>query len=365
MRDRKVLIYRLGSLGDTVVALPSLHLIARAFPDAERRVLTNFPVSDKVSPLEDVIGESGLVHGYFRYPIGSRNVRRLWALRQEISRWAPDVLIYLTEARGSIKAYRDALFFRGCGIRKLIGVPYSGDRQDLRKIDGETRFESEAHRLARCISELGHIDLEDPGSWNLRLNKAEERAANNLMWSRIPEYMTVSVGTQVEVKDWGEINWTSLLSEVSSLYPELGLALVGASDEEARSDLVAAKWNGPKINICGLVPPRVSAAVLKRSILFVGHDSGPMHLAAATGVQCVAIFSGRNRPGEWFPVGKGHHVIYHQTDCSGCRLDQCSKPTKKCMETISVQEVLDAVCQKIEERRVPKFGQSCRVIPSR
>lgn len=366
MDSSKVLIYRLGSLGDTVVALPSFHLIARAFPDAERRVLTNFPVSGKAVPLEAVIGESGLVHGYFRYPIGSRNVRGLWSLRQEISRWAPDVLIYLAEARGSIKAYRDALFFRSCGIRKLIGVPYSGDRQDLRKLDGEARFESEAHRLARCISELGHIDLEDPGSWDLRLSETEESVVDGLLWVRIPEYISVCVGTKLEVNDWGKDNWASLLSKVSSLYPELGLVLVGASsDERARSDLVAAKWNGPKLNLCGLVPPRISAAVLKRSVLFVGHDSGPIHLAAATGVQCVAIFSARNRPGEWFPAGKRHHVIYHQTDCYGCRLDQCSKPTKKCMESISVQEVFDAVCQKFEETWVPKFGQSCRVSPSR
>jgi len=365
MNYRKVLIYRLGSLGDTIVALPSLHLIARAFPDAERRMLTNFPVSGKAAPLDAVIGESELIHRYYRYPIGSRNVRGLWFLRQEISRWAPDVLIYLAEARGRIKAYRDALFFRSCGIRNLIGVPYSGDRQELRKLDGEARFESEAHRLARCISDLGHIDLEDPGSWDLRLSEAEESAVDGLLWVRIPEYISVCVGTKLEVNDWGINNWTSLLSKVSSLYPELGLVLVGASDERARSDLVAAKWKGPKLNICGLVPPRVSAAVLKRAVLFVGHDSGPMHLAAATGVQCVAIFSGRNRPGQWFPAGMGHYVIYHQTDCYGCRLDQCDKPAKICMETISVQEVFDAVCQKIEEGRVPKFGQSCRVIPSR
>jgi len=357
MDCRKVLIYRLGSLGDTIVALPSLHLIARAFPDAERRVLTNFPVNGKAAPLESVIGESELVHRYYRYPIGSRNVCGLWSLRQEIRRWAPDVLIYLAEARGRIKAYRDALFFQSCGIRNFIGVPYSGDRQELRKLDGEARFESEAHRLARCISELGYIDLEDPGSWDLCLSEAEESAGDGLLRIRIPEYITVCIGTKLEVNDWGKNNWTSLLGKVSSFYPELGLVLVGASNEWARSELVAATWNGPKLNICGLASPRVSAAVLKRSFLFVGHDSGPMHLAAATGVQCVAIFSGRNRPGEWFPAGKGHYVIYHQTDCSGCRLDQCSKPAKKCMETISVQEVFDAVCQKIEQRRVPKFGQ--------
>ena len=44
---KRVLIYRLGSLGDTLVALPALHLVARAFPDAERRMLTNFPVKVK------------------------------------------------------------------------------------------------------------------------------------------------------------------------------------------------------------------------------------------------------------------------------------------------------------------------------
>ena len=43
----RILIYRLGSLGDTVVALPCFHLIARKFPHAERVLLTNFPVHAK------------------------------------------------------------------------------------------------------------------------------------------------------------------------------------------------------------------------------------------------------------------------------------------------------------------------------
>jgi hypothetical protein len=355
MSCNKVLIYRLGSLGDAIVALPSLNLVARAFPDAERRVLTNFPVSGKAAPLEAVLGGSGLAHGYFRYPIGSRNMHDLWSLRQEIRRWSPNVLIYLAEARGRIKAHRDALFFQCCGIRDLIGIPYSVDQQELRQLDGGSQFESEAHRLTRCICKLGNIDLEDSGSWDLRLNEAEERLADGFIWAGIPAFMTVSVGTKVEVNDWGEINWASLLSRVSSSYPDLGLVLVGASDERDRSDLVAAKWNGPKLNLCGLVPPRISAAVLKKSVLFVGHDSGPMHLAAATGAPCVAIFSARNKPGGWFPAGTRHHVIYHHTDCCGCGLIQCIKYKKKCMTSISVQEVFDAVCQKLNEKRRESF----------
>ena len=74
---RKVLIHRLGSLGDMVVALPSLHLIARRFPDAERRLLTNFPVNAKAPAAAAVLGESGLVHGYMQYTVGTRDLGEL------------------------------------------------------------------------------------------------------------------------------------------------------------------------------------------------------------------------------------------------------------------------------------------------
>jgi hypothetical protein len=74
---RRVLIYRLGSLGDTVVALPCYHLIARRFPNAERRLLTNFPINGKAPAAAAVLGESGLIHGYMRYTVGTRNLAEL------------------------------------------------------------------------------------------------------------------------------------------------------------------------------------------------------------------------------------------------------------------------------------------------
>ena len=52
---KRVLIYRLGSLGDTLIALPAFHLIARAFPGAERRLLTNFPVNVKAPPAAAIL----------------------------------------------------------------------------------------------------------------------------------------------------------------------------------------------------------------------------------------------------------------------------------------------------------------------
>jgi ADP-heptose:LPS heptosyltransferase len=67
-----------------------------------------------------------------------------------------------------------------------------------------------------------------------------------------------------------------------------------------------------------------------------------MHLAASVGTVCVSIFSARNRPGIWFPFGNAHEVIYHKTDCFGCNLEVCTIEKKKCILSISVDEVVAA-----------------------
>src|ERR1700732_5399006 len=97
---KRILIYRLGSLGDTLIALPALHLVARAFPQAERRILTNFPVNVKAPPAAAILENSGLVHGYFRYVVGMRSPRELISIWWQLRRWCPEVLVYMGSARG-------------------------------------------------------------------------------------------------------------------------------------------------------------------------------------------------------------------------------------------------------------------------
>ncbi len=48
---QKVLIHRLGSLGDTAFLMPIFHHLNEVFPDVEKRVLTNFPVAAAAPPL--------------------------------------------------------------------------------------------------------------------------------------------------------------------------------------------------------------------------------------------------------------------------------------------------------------------------
>ena len=345
---KRVLIYRLGSLGDTLIALPALHLVARAFPNAERRLLTNFPVNAKAPPAASILENTGLVHSYIRYAVGTRSPRELLSLWWELLRWRPEVLVYVGSARGVESAARDAKFFRLCGISRLIGVPTTEDMQQNRWEDSALALEPEASRLARNLSELGEANLDAPASWDLHLTEAENARAREVLAPAIGHpILAVSVGTKVQSKDWGRENWRTLLNRLGALYPDFAVALCGAAEEGDSSEFAASGWrensSSPVINLCGQLNPRESAAVIAQARAFLGHDSGPMHLAAAVQTPCVAIFAARNKPRVWFPYGKRHRVLYHRTDCWGCGLETCIIEEKKCLTSITVDEVITEV----------------------
>jgi len=342
---RRVLIYRLGSLGDTVIALPCFHLIARAFPHAKRLLLTNFPVHAKAPASAAVLGESGLVHGYMRYSVGTRSPTKLLRLAWSILRFRPDVLIYMMPVRPLKNVRRDHLFFRLCGVRKIIGLP--GEDQLQHRLDPQTGlYEREASRLARALITLGDAHPEKQASWNLCLTALEREAATKALGELTQRPLIVcGPGTKMEAKDWGQENWRALLAQLHSTYPGHGLVMIGAKEEAAMSDFAAQQWTGAKVNLCGLLSPRETAAVLERAQVFLGPDSGPMHLAASVGVPCVIAFSAAGIPGLWFPVGTQHEIIYHRTSCFGCRLVTCTVEARRCLTSITVAEMAAAIAR--------------------
>lgn len=348
-RVKRVLIYRLGSLGDTVVALPSLHLVARTFPNAERRMLTNFPVSVKAPAAAAILADNGLVQGYFRYAVATRSVRELLRLWWSLVRWRPEALVYLGPARGVEAARRDARFFRLCGIGEQVGVPLTEEMQ-VHLVQGDGALEPECERLARNLAEFGDARVGEKEAWDLRLTDVERaRATEALSVAGHRPVLAVSVGTKVQSKDWGRENWRALLARLGQMYPEHGLALMGAAEESQASEFAAAGWREGAgagsviINLCGRLTPRESAACFGRARLFLGHDSGPMHLAAAVGTTCVAIFAARNLPRVWFPYGERHRVVYHEVSCMGCGLETCIVEKKRCLTSIGVEEVVTEV----------------------
>ena len=331
-----VLIYRLGSLGDTLVSLPCFHKIAEHFPTARRLVLTNRPVSRAAPRLYDILNGTGLVHGAIEYDVSVRSPSALAQLRLRLRESGADTLCYLAGPRGQISLLRDLAFFRLCGIRRVIGAPTTADLRQTRTDPGSGEIEYECERLARCIAELGPLDLNVRSAWDLKLSAEEQdEAAKALAPLEGRPFIAVNMGGKAAENDWGEPNWRELFAFLSRDWADFEIAVVGGGSDTARAAALAATHPTPVLNLCGRNAPRITAAVLSRATLFIGHDSGPLHLAATCGTPCVGIFGTTNRPHKWHPYGRGHRVI-HPTDS---------------ISTTSVSRVCEAVTSAMHEAR--------------
>ncbi|HWB54489.1 MAG TPA: glycosyltransferase family 9 protein [Tepidisphaeraceae bacterium] len=296
-----------------------------------------------------------IVDNVLAYPNETRDIFAIWRLLCTLRDGRYDLAIHLVASRGLIKSARDALFFKLCGIRRTVGVPWRKRDRECMLNGGSVRYEWEAERLARRISELGVVNLSDDTLWDLRLSKAETDEADLLLgdgWMARP-IIAASVGTKVDANHWTLENWKRLFAMLNlSVAPNTGLVILGSEDESAEAEGCLAEWQGARRNLCGQTSPRVAAAVLRMAKVFVGHDSGLIHLAGAIGTPCIGIYSARNPPGQWFPRGSKNRIFYRQTKCFGCRLDRCLAERKRCILGISPNEVAVACCAFINSNHL-------------
>jgi ADP-heptose:LPS heptosyltransferase len=266
-------------------------------------------------------------------------LRLLWQIR----RYRPEVLVYLMPPRPIKNVRRDRVFFHLAGVRRFFGLP--GEKEIKCRFDASTGlYEAEAFRLARTIKALGDAHPEDLANWNLQLNAAENEAADRAL-SPLPRapLIVCAPGSKMQANEWGQENWRALLGQIYLKFPAHTLVLSGAKEDRPLCEFAGLDWAGAKLNLAGMLCPRESAAVFSRATLFIGPDSGPKHLAASTGVPCVCVFAARDLPGVWFPPGNRNVIVYHRPECSGCLLETCIEMDRKCIRSVTVDEMVRAV----------------------
>jgi ADP-heptose:LPS heptosyltransferase len=347
---RRILVFRIGSMGDALVALPSFKALRKREPDAEIILLTNAPTGGgvKAAPSFLVLQGSGAVDSYLEYKQGNHPIhmlRLLFALRT----LKLDKAVYLMPLRSKRQRLRDALFLRLAGCRVIEGIEASKVEEKRIFLMTQKRYESEASRLLRVVS--GNPLTLTEADFSLELNAAELELAERSLPPRLAGAvrLVISIGTKSPANDWGQVNWLKLLRLISEQNPTAFLILIGSKDEYARSEDLGASFYDRHINLCGKLSPRQSAAVLAVSDLYIGHDSGPMHLAAAVATPLIGIFSARNLPGVWFPFGANSKIFYNHVECAGCGLEVCTEQAMRCIRAITPEAVAREAAQMLNQ----------------
>ena len=93
------------------------------------------------------------------------------------------------------------------------------------------------------------------------------------------------------------------------------------------------------LNWAGQLPLDESVALFARAVCYLGNDTGAMHVAAAMGRPCIAVFSARDFRGKWDPFGSGHTILREDPACRHCMLVDCTTEKLRCLTTIDAETV--------------------------
>jgi heptosyltransferase-2 len=168
---------------------------------------------------------------------------------------------------------------------------------------------------------------------------------------RFPFLLALHVGASKRPRGWHRERFAEAALQIAESR-DGGVVLLGAKDDQEEMDQVEARIGGRALNACGRSTIKQMAALIARCSLFLGNDSGPMHLAGALGVPVVAIF-GPGDPERTAPRplrGREGSVmaVSRRYPCSPCRqafFRECyPSPAGKpmCLESIGVDEVVGA-----------------------
>jgi ADP-heptose:LPS heptosyltransferase len=366
-RVRRILVFRVGLLGDTIVALPSLHALRDNFPEARITLLHERP-SGAVVQVEQLLNGSGLVGDYLTHAVLSRSRRRVATILEIIGllfrlRWRRfDLLVHLAPSnRTPRQDARDRLFFRLAGIRKQITT--SEHRLPPACTRPLPAWPQEADFLLSCLGQAG-LKVPSPGQgvMDLHLGAAEDaevarwEQANGLAGDTRPR-VAFGPGSKRPATRWPVERYEQVMQHLVRDWGIVPVVFGGPEDAPVAEKLLAACGQG--FSACGRLSLRGAARALRDCLFYVGNDTGTMHLAAAAGIPCVAIFSARNPPGKWFPYGSGHRVHRVAVSCEGCHLDVCEIERMRCLTAIEPREIIQSCEEMLRGRtELPGFTVS-------
>ncbi len=155
--------------------------------------------------------------------------------------------------------------------------------------------------------------------------------------------VVLHVGAGNEFRDWGAENLAALADRLAGLQ-DVRVILIGDVQDMSRAEDIRKTRPEKMLPLAGKINLIELREVIARAALFVGPDSGPMHIAATTRTPIVALF-GPTLPANFAPWKAEATLIEKPMDCRPCKQRQCLTEDFRCLRGITVDEVFTACTQ--------------------
>lgn len=336
---RKVLVLRLGAIGDVIRTTPMLRELKRMLPDARIDYLVNYNIKEVLEGnpnVDRIIGLKGQIYGK-----SFKTLKTFYNAGKEIRREKYDLLINLEPH------YLSQMFALWCNIPIVIGWDRLGEGFAL---NNRVRYDGTANEIEKALEVLKFIGrYQKKTNLEIYLSKGDEAFARRSIKNKGIKRRKVVMspgGTRNAFASETQRRWPAeKYKELAKRLSECGFLIIFVGDKYDKDVIKKVSKNlkkGDYIDTSGRTTIKQMAAIIKECDLFISHDSGPMHIAAAVQTPIIALF-GPTNPRRAAPMTKNTYVIYKRKGNEPGQYDLYGRyinKEKNYINRITVDEVL-------------------------
>ena len=358
LAHKRILIVKQSSLGDIVHALPVAHALKRCYPSCR----IGWIVEKGFAPLVERDPAVDWVHA-IRIPSTSNpdsgkaaffqallaTVQTLRQLRAKFRQAPYDLILDL---HASFRSGLLSLANPG-GLR--IGFADARELNPLFQHERLFNIEGRVHAVEKNLIFCQRLDCEPrPEDFHLCAGQDDVRAVDAFLVEQdidpTSPIVYVNPTARWQSKFWLAPRWAELTDRL--LQSGLTPVLAGGPGDVDYINGICGQMRRRAPVAAGRLSLTASVALMHRAAVYVGLDTGPMHMAAMANIPVVALF-GPTHPERVRPYGPGHIVLLADgLDCLCCRKRICAH--QRCMHGITVERVLAAVIAQVGKGKVPE-----------
>lgn len=330
----RILVIKLDHLGDVLLATPVFSNLRRAYPNAELHALTGTwsrVVLEKHPDVNHVVEYNSPAFCRTGQPTSLKETFKLY---RQLRRQKYDLMVELRSD------WRTIWFAFG----RLTPKRLSRAALQIANKLGFAQF-SGTHETTRNLDVLRQAGIAIPVRTAIFSVTAEDKkwASDFLATYRVEKQrplIAIHPGSPIALKRWLPERYAELADWLIA-QKRAQILFVGVEDEIPIITEIQALMQGESINIAGKTTLTQLASILLTCNVFIGNDSGPMHLAAAVGTQTIGVY-GPGDPTRFGPAGEKCQTIRRRSDCP-CVGATCRFGEAGCMSKIQVADVIQTL----------------------
>jgi heptosyltransferase-3 len=348
---RHVVVYRVGNIGDTVVAIPALTALREAFPEAIITLLTSSGSSELPGAAMVLEVFPGLVNRIVSYlPSEIKTLTGLRRLRSEVTAiGGVDLFVDLPVSMQTLRRGLQELFLaHWLGSRSALGFALL-----LPGVFKSAYCRRMPERIPRTADWLCSIVVQSLGLPDREIDPLRFfKPPHQLEWAgleRDPErpLLVVNAGAKLAIKRLPPAHFRETIRQLHAQVPGLQTVLVGSLEERGLNDEIAADF--PEVtNLAGQLSLSETWALLSQARLVLSNDTGTMHMAGLLQKPVFTPMGGQYPAPLWHPPGKHFIAFRHPVPCAPCFRDTCPLPEQNCLTAIPPETVASTIAKELQ-----------------